>query len=219
MLQNPSKCHQNPLSHFFALHSSQSINHQSMSVKNEMEHETNHRTHLDSFNGNIGKSFTIAAILGLKKNAAAAMEHHHHHHHNNKDFAVMNLSLNNHSIMKSSLNSRNYDGDSNMLNAGRIPIGMPQNFGSHVHSSHQQHSNANVIHNLQQQLHQQHSGQSSFHGREKSKGGGKLPILFVSEFIDVFHVNTTTFSASIFYSKFSFSFFRPFIVEKKFTEK
>lgn len=134
-----------------------------------MDHETNHRTHLDSYNENIGKSFTIAAILGLKKNAAAAMEHHHHH--NNKDFAVMNLSLNNHSIMKNSLNNRNYDGDSNLLNTSRIPIGLPQNFSSHVHSSHQQHSNANVIHNLQQQLHQQHSGQNSFHGREKSKGG------------------------------------------------
>ncbi len=174
MLQNPSKCHQNPLSQFFALHSAQSINHQSMTIKNEMDNESNHRTHLDSFNGNIGKSFTIAAILGLKKNAAAAMEHHHHHHHhhNNKDFAVMNLSLNNHSIMKNTLNNRNYDGDSNLMNASRLPIGLQQNFSSHVHSTHQQHNNANVIHNLQQQLHQQqHSGPSSFHGREKSKGG------------------------------------------------
>ncbi|XP_037032687.1 ventral anterior homeobox 2-like isoform X2 [Bradysia coprophila] len=79
MLQSPSKCHQNPLSQFFALHSSQSLHHQSMSIKNEMENETSHRTHLESFNGNIGKSFTIAAILGLKKNAAAAMEHHQQH--------------------------------------------------------------------------------------------------------------------------------------------
>ncbi|KAJ6633840.1 Homeobox protein not2 [Pseudolycoriella hygida] len=169
MLQNPSKCHQNPLSHFFALHSSQSINHQTLSIKNEMDHDSNHHTHLDSFNGNIGKSFTIAAILGLKKNAAAAMEHHHQHH--SKDFAVMNLSLNNHSVMKNNLNNRSYDGDSNLLNVNRIPMGLTQNFGSHVPSSHQQHSNANVIHNLQQQLHQQQqSGQSNFHGRDKSKG-------------------------------------------------
>lgn len=182
MLQSPSKCHQNPLSQFFALHSSQSLHHQSMSIKNEMENETNHRTHLESFNGNIGKSFTIAAILGLKKNAAAAMEHHHQQH---KDFAVMNLSLNNHSIMKNSLNSRNYDGDSNLLNASRIPIGLQQNFSPHVNTAHQHHSNANVIHNLQQQLHHHHSGHNSFHGREKSKGGRYYTVRSVWNLLDL----------------------------------
>lgn len=167
MLQNPSKCCQNPLSQFFVIHSSQSIS-QSVSIKNEMENETKNQTHLDSLNGSIGKSFTIAAILGLKKNAAASMEHHR----NQKEFSVMNLSLNNHNIMKNSYNNRHFDDDNTLLNStSRLPINLQQNFSSQVHSSHQQHSNIDVIHHLHQQIHQQHSGSSTFHGREKTKEG------------------------------------------------
>lgn len=175
MIHHPSKYHPNSLSHFLALHSTSP---KLMSSKIDMENSSN-TTQLDTISGNIGKSFTIAAILGLKKNAAAAaMEHHHnnhhsHHHHqqNNKDYAVMNLSINQQN-MKNCINSNNFDSDhtSQNVNSGnRIPIGAIGAIGTHLNTHHH---NASALQSLQQ-LHQQHTTQNSiaYHGRERSKNG------------------------------------------------
>lgn len=169
MIHQTSKYHPNSLSHFLALHTTTP---KLMSSKIDMENSSN-ATQLDTISGNIGKSFTIAAILGLKKNAAAAaMEHHHnnhhlhhHHHQNSKDYTVMNLSINQQN-MKNSINNSNFDNEhaSHNVNSGnRLPIG---SLGSHHH-------NASALQSLQQQLHQQHTGQNSiaFHNRERSKNG------------------------------------------------
>lgn len=214
MLHHPSKYHSNPLSHFLALHSSNvstigpSSDSSDRNAKIDMEHCNNTQTSLDEISGNIGKSFTIAAILGLKKNAAAvaaaaAMENHHHHHHhhlqhnNNKDFTVMNLSLNGHSVKSSlSLNNDGYGGgggggtggggsvingnqpaETRLLstNSGRLPLGLGQHFSSHHHhhthnSNH--HGTASALQSLQQ-LQQQHNQNAiSFHGRERSSKNG-----------------------------------------------
>lgn len=211
MLHHPSKYHSNPLSHFLALHSSNvssigpSSDNSDRNAKIDMDHCNNGQTSLDEISGNIGKSFTIAAILGLKKNAAAvaaaaAMENHHHHHHhhlhhnNNKDFSVMNLSLNGHSVKSSlSLNNDGYGGgggggvisgnqpaENRLLsasNSGRLPLGLGQHFSSHHHhhthnSNH--HGTASALQSLQQ-LQQQHNQNAiSFHGRERSSKNGKL---------------------------------------------
>lgn len=89
MIQNPSKYHANPLSHFLSLHSSAN-NHLHHASSHPNQPITHHQlttsdvtTSLD-----VGKSFTIAAILGLHKNA---IEHREKELNN-----VMNLSLNSH---------------------------------------------------------------------------------------------------------------------------
>ncbi|XP_037956828.1 transcription factor mef2A [Teleopsis dalmanni] len=134
MLQNPSKYHPNPLSHFLALHNSQAAHnahahilptsmaghnqfqqHNSTIISNHHHHHHHHNHHhhhlntmhphahiIDSTNTTLdaGKSFTIAAILGLQKSAIES---------NRKEYNnVINLSLN------SSNNNNHHSADLNM---------------------------------------------------------------------------------------------------------
>lgn len=169
MLHHPTKHHPTSISHFLALHqNSTATSPTSNSVGLQNDLETSSGTHLDAINTNIGKSFTIAAILGLKKNAAAAMDHHHHGH---KDFAVMNLSMAgpHHGAMKANLME-------NMNN--RVPIA----FGQHLnqqHLHHPHHHSSSALQSLQQQFqqqqHQQHHANQNmpqFHAKERVKGKG-----------------------------------------------
>lgn len=149
-----------------------------------MDNSGPNQSSLEAISGNIGKSFTIAAILGLKKNAAA-MEHHqlHSHHHMqhgnmHKDYAaVMNLSINQQNV-KNCLNS-NFDNDhNNGTNSGcsRLPTVMAA--GQHLNGNH--HS-ANALQSLQH-LHHQHSHSQSgmsFQSRERSKNGKLIVVLIV----------------------------------------
>ncbi|XP_055904889.1 homeobox protein B-H1 [Eupeodes corollae] len=95
MLQNPSKYHPNPLSHFLALHNpSTTVQHAHHHQQHHHPHMTHNQhvisnsPHLDSNTSlDVGKSFTIAAILGLQKSAID---------NNRKDYnSVMNLSISN----------------------------------------------------------------------------------------------------------------------------
>lgn len=167
MLHHPTKHHPTSISHFLALHqNSTATSPTSNSVGLQNDLETSSGTHLDAINTNIGKSFTIAAILGLKKNAAAAMDHHHNGH---KDFAVMNLSMAgpHHGAMKANLME-------NMNN--RVPMA----FGQHLnqqHLHHPHHHSSSALQSLQQQFqqqqHQQHHANQNmpqFHAKERVKG-------------------------------------------------
>lgn len=86
---HPHQHHSNPLTHFLSLHSSPSASPMghldtSGSIKNGQDEEEidvdslhkeegqDENTDLDVVSGSMGKSFTIAAILGLKKNVAVA---------------------------------------------------------------------------------------------------------------------------------------------------
>lgn len=173
MLHHPSKYHPNPLSHFLALHSS-SANNSMGSGKIDLENSVN-QTPLDDLSGSVGKSFTIAAILGLKKNATAGTMDHLDP--NSKDFAVMNLSLNNHNLLKTNLNlSDNFTNENRLLgsNSGRLPLNLGQHFNPSIHHNphHNHHGNASSALQSLQQLHQQHTSQNStFQSRERSKNG------------------------------------------------
>lgn len=84
MIYQPPKYHSNSFTHFLQLHSS--INNNSLVNSNRNPEELHHDEHtkleihdsnsngsntsLEVVNDSIGKSFTIAAILGLKKNSA-----------------------------------------------------------------------------------------------------------------------------------------------------
>lgn len=169
MLHHPSKHHPNSISHFLALHHTAAS---TVPTSNGLglQMNTPNGTHLDSINSSIGKSFTIAAILGLKKNASAAMDAHH----NQKDFAVMNLSMSgshhNHNPIKNSLMEN--------MNS-RAPLAFGQHINQqHLHHSH--HHSSSALQSLQQQFQQQHQQQhhnnqniGQFHVKERSKGGGK----------------------------------------------
>lgn len=174
MLHHPSKHHPNSISHFLALHHTAAS---TVPTSNGLglQMDTTNSTHLDTINSSIGKSFTIAAILGLKKNASAAMDAHH----NQKDFAVMNLSMSgshhNHNPIKTSLMEN--------MNNSRAPLA----FGQHINQQHHHHHHhsSSALQSLQQQFqqqHQQHQQQQQhhnnqnigqFHVKERSKGGGK----------------------------------------------
>ncbi|XP_055849125.1 homeobox protein B-H2 [Episyrphus balteatus] len=92
MLQNPSKYHPNPLSHFLALHNPTTV--QNAQQQHQHPHMTHNQhvisnsPHLDTNTSlDVGKSFTIAAILGLQKSAID---------NSRKDYnSVMNLSISN----------------------------------------------------------------------------------------------------------------------------
>lgn len=160
MLHQPSKYHTNPLSHFLALHSNakNSIN---SANNSHIELDNSNSTSLDVVNENIGKSFTIAAILGLKQSAAAMEQS------NNKDFAdVINLSLNQQQLNKVNLNN-NYPNDNRFLNHGanmvRLSAPLSHNFNTLVHQTAMSHhaSNANSALQSLQQLHHQQSAQNN----------------------------------------------------------
>lgn len=173
MIHHPSKFHPTSLSQFLALHSTSP---KLMPSGIDMDNSGPNQSSLEAISGNIGKSFTIAAILGLKKNAAA-MEHHqlHSHHHMqqgnmHKDYAaVMNLSINQQNV-KNCMNS-NFDNEHNSgINSGcsRLPTVLAA--GQHLNGNH--HS-ANALQSLQH-LHHQHSHSQSgmsFQSRERSKNG------------------------------------------------
>lgn len=153
-------------------------------------------TELDSINGATGKSFTIAAILGLKKKnaaacaAAAALDTQP----KNKELTVMNLSMHNNQHltqtqshhMRAALN--NYDGVSDArLLANRIPIPFchhnPNHSNSHHHSHYLSNNNNNhttnnnqtsALQTLHQQFHQKsNQNLSPFHGKESRAKNGK----------------------------------------------
>ncbi|XP_055382807.1 homeobox protein B-H1-like [Condylostylus longicornis] len=106
MLQHPSKYHPNPLSHFLALQN-QHVAHQQVTHHSNYHHTSSQLHHLNAAVNSsldVGKSFTIAAILGLQKNAIEQRQNQHHnphsinHHHRNDFNNVMNLSLNSHNL-------------------------------------------------------------------------------------------------------------------------
>lgn len=185
MIHHPSKFHPTSLSQFLALHSSSP---KLMPGNIDMDNSSGpNQSSLEAISGNIGKSFTIAAILGLKKNAAA-MEHHHHlhsHHHMqqgnvHKDYAaVMNLSINQQNV-KNCMNN-NFDNEHNgVINSGcnRLPTVLA---AANHHSTN--HSN-NALQSLQHLHHQHTHSQSgmSFPSRERSKNGMKLKNKITSKF-------------------------------------
>lgn len=168
-----TKYHPSSLSQFLAMHhqhqqqqQNQHHNRPTSPLISPMDDMDASSTHLESsaFGGNIGKSFTIAAILGLKKNAAAAaaavaLEHHHHQyqhpnhhpqHHHHHPFnglassnggsrgnysAVMNLSINHHQSNTANANNNN----NNSLSNQNHPARMPAVLEKHLSHSHQMH--------------------------------------------------------------------------------
>uniref|UniRef100_A0A1B0GJW4 Homeobox domain-containing protein n=1 Tax=Lutzomyia longipalpis TaxID=7200 RepID=A0A1B0GJW4_LUTLO len=141
------------------LHSWHYPNHHHPPTQSFSDIENGHNTPLEVVNGNIGKSFTIAAILGLKKNAAAAAAAAADN--NNRTFEdVMNLSLN-HNITTDSNKSVNHFAESQRLlslsggNLTRLP-------GISALSPHYTHHQPSALQSLQQ-LHQQHSSSTANH--------------------------------------------------------
>lgn len=137
--------------------------------------ENSHNTPLEVVNGSIGKSFTIAAILGLKKNAAAAAAAAADN--NNRSFEdVMNLSLSHNHLSTDSSKSSNHFAENQRLislagnNLTRLP-------GMSALSPHYSHHTPSALQSLQQ-LHQQHSTTAAnhlnFHQRERNRNGNNF---------------------------------------------
>lgn len=137
LYQAPPKFPSHPLSHLLSLHTSGTIpnvnshNTQLGAFDSNLHNQTNSKNSnqtLNVCNGQIGKSFTIAAILGLKKNAAAVAaavaSGENNNNSNNSSFnGVVNLSLNHH---------RNF---SNMHNTSNTAL-------QNLQQLHQQHATA-----------------------------------------------------------------------------
>lgn len=157
MLHQPSKYHPNPLTHLLNLHSTNaSQNSPGSNHHHHLDVENNSTTSLDVVHGNIGKSFTIAAILGLKKAAAAAE--------NNNFNDVMNLSLNHQTHLK---NVNNFENENRLLNGnGNLNLNIP--LGQH-YNHHHHHNGTSALQSLQQ-LHQHHANSAGFHSRERNRG-------------------------------------------------
>lgn len=121
LYQPPPKFQSNPLSHLLSLHANSngsmtgvnSHSSHSSAFESSLHNQTTHSNHktLDVVNGQIGKSFTIAAILGLKKAAAAAVNGESsiiNNNNNSSSFSdVMNLSLNHHRHFSNHHNTTN----------------------------------------------------------------------------------------------------------------
>lgn len=153
MLHQPSKYHPNPLTHLLNLHSTNaSQNSPGLNHHHHIDVENTSTTSLDVVHGNIGKSFTIAAILGLKKAAAAA------------DFNdVMNLSLNQSHLKTGS----NFENENRLLSGnGSLNLNIP--LGQH-YNHHHHHNGTSALQSLQQ-LHQHHANSAGFHARERNRG-------------------------------------------------
>lgn len=183
MLHHSSKHHPNSLSHFLALHhtnvASPMNSANGINLANDLD--ATHATHLGSINSNIGKSFTIAAILGLKK-STTAMDNQHGH----KDFAVMNLSMtgggNGNNIDLAAGQNPQHQLESlkpslmeNLGNNSRLPLPFGSHLSqAHLHPPHHSHPGS-ALESLQQQFQQQHQqhhhhNNVQFHGKERSKG-------------------------------------------------
>lgn len=172
MLQSPSKySHNNTLSHFLAVHNAHSTQQENSHIDPIMNSSS-----LDA-----GKSFTIAAILGLQKSSLDTKQ---------ADFnSVMNLSLNNNNnnqinyhhgaqhipttgqhFQKFSLSNSGSECDNSLINRYLQP--------NNLHGGHFRHfapQSVNVPSALQslQQLHQHHTQQQQIQipfQREKCKG-------------------------------------------------
>lgn len=156
MLHQPSKYHPNPLTHLLNLHSTNtSQNSPGSNHHHHLDVENTSKTSLDVVHGNIGKSFTIAAILGLKKAAAAAE--------NNNFNDVMNLSLNQTHLK----NVNNFENENRLINGnGSLNLNIP--LGQH-YNHHHHHNGASALQSLQQ-LHQHHANSAGFHSRERNRG-------------------------------------------------
>jgi hypothetical protein len=171
MIHPPAKFHTNPLSHFFNLHTSANNNNSppadndSKEPINEPEIDLENSTHsnfapeLTSVTAK--SSFTIAAILGLKKNGIN--QHHKFHENENLPFAngrgynnVMNLSMSNQRPPPNQPIIENPPHPNQQFRALSLPL-------HHHHYHHQQHlhhtatSAGNSALQSLQQLQQQHT--------------------------------------------------------------
>ncbi|GAB0094951.1 GATA zinc finger domain-containing protein 10 [Sergentomyia squamirostris] len=173
MIHPSTKFSPNPLSHFLSGVATPGTipnhHHHHQSSQSLGDIENGHNTPLEVVNGNIGKSFTIAAILGLKKNAvaaaAAAVDN------NNRSFEdVMNLSLNHNLNSESSKNTNHYGDNQRLIGLGGG--NMSRLSGISALSPHY-HNPPSALQSLQQ-LHQQHSSSAAnhlnFHQRERNRG-------------------------------------------------
>lgn len=179
MLHQPAKPHPGSISHFLALHNATTLpsapalpslpltpkpksiasnitTSSSSSYTNDIDDS---ETKLDSIS-NIGKSFTIAAILGLKKKAAAAVAAAVIENNNQKDkeFNVMNLSMHNmhntpNSVKGTAFHVYESTDNNRLLSNVMTNTRMPMSFVPHHFNHHHPH--------LQQQQAQQQQQQAS----------------------------------------------------------
>ncbi|XP_059620663.1 homeobox protein Hox-C4 [Phlebotomus argentipes] len=171
MIHPSTKYPSNPLSHFLSGVSTPGpiASHHHPPVQTLSDLENGHNTPLEVVNGSIGKSFTIAAILGLKKNAAAAAAAAADN--NNRSFEdVMNLSLNHNMSSDSSKSVGHFADNQRLISLGASNL--PRLPGISTLSPHYAHHPPSALQSLQQ-LHQQHSSSAAnhlnFHQRERNR--------------------------------------------------
>lgn len=180
MLQNPTKYHTNALTHFLSLHNSSTqcglglnasnvINGNSLSLSGhdhnlntngydlcEVSNNNEYNISENSIGPSDGKSFTIAAILGLNSNGNNGNRHFDN---------VVNLSF--HQAQTKLLGNMNRGGQSYNANLTVGSVQSNKQFSQHYSI----HSPVSAIQNLQQ-LHQHHvNSSSSFVNRDKYKQG------------------------------------------------
>lgn len=194
MLHPPPKYTMNYISNFLAIRNAATASSVAPSSPSNNANHSNEincdldETQLDSINGTTGsKSFTIAAILGLKKkNAAAAVAAAIDQTQKSKEMSVMNLSTNlnihnqQHQHMMPAISHHikgtfnNFDNvNDTRLMPNRIPLAFGQHINQHHHTHHNSHflsnnnnnnnnhtinSNAtSALQSLQQQFHQKNN--------------------------------------------------------------
>jgi hypothetical protein len=202
MIHPPTKFHTNPLSHFFNLHTSASGNNNNSPPVNNDSKDTTIEPEIDlenSTNSNFApeltsvaakSSFTIAAILGLKKNGIN--QHHKFHENENHPFVngrgfnnVMNLSMSNQRPPPNQAIIENPAHQNQQFRALSLPLHHHHYHHQQQHLHHSASAGNSALQSLQQ-LQQQHTNNQivrELQNRDKMRQHGMWIIMFRDEYL------------------------------------